>query len=377
MSYFNPIKPGHLAGLDHLRALAITMVFVYHYRLFDHPAWIDTLGSFGWTGVDLFFVLSGYLIASQIFEKVKQGNFHLKEFVLKRFFRIIPAYLAVVTLYFTIPYFREWEHLPPLWRFLTFTQNFGLDLRYTRTFSHAWSLCIEEQFYFFFPLAVLLFTYFKAGKKAVYLVAALFASGVLIRVICWNTFVAPFADNEAFVIYWYKYIYYPTYCRLDGLLAGVSIAGLSAFFPGFKKHTENKGNAILLAGLILIIAAYFLCTEPFAFNASVWGFPLIAIAFGCIVTASITTGCVLYRFTSIVSSYVARLSYALYLTHKAMIHICQDQLAKTGIEKESSTMFLLCIPASLLGAMMLFYVVEKPFLMLRNKVLRSNAISRL
>jgi peptidoglycan/LPS O-acetylase OafA/YrhL len=118
-----------LFGLDHLRALAIILVFFFHYQVaFKHPAWTETIGSFGWVGVDLFFVLSGYLIAAQLFNKVSEGKkISLKEFYIKRFFRIIPAYLLVVAVYFSLPSFREKEALPPLWRFLTFTQNFGLD----------------------------------------------------------------------------------------------------------------------------------------------------------------------------------------------------------------------------------------------------------
>src|SRR5688572_21419214 len=62
------------AGLDHLRALAITLVFLCHYRMFGHPEWVNSIGEFGWTGVDLFFVLSGFLIAGQLFADIRQGR---------------------------------------------------------------------------------------------------------------------------------------------------------------------------------------------------------------------------------------------------------------------------------------------------------------
>ena len=62
-----------LLGLDHLRALAIVAVFFFHYKFFGHPAWQPAITSFGWTGVDLFFVLSGFLIAGQLFNAVAKG----------------------------------------------------------------------------------------------------------------------------------------------------------------------------------------------------------------------------------------------------------------------------------------------------------------
>ena len=141
-----------LNGLDHLRALAIILVLMYHYRAFSHPDWIDTIGRFGWIGVDLFFVLSGFLISGQLFNNIKVfHNIHLKSFYIKRFFRIIPPYAFTLLLYFCIPVFREREALSPLWKFITFTQNYGLDVINKGTFSHAWSLCIEEQFYLVLP----------------------------------------------------------------------------------------------------------------------------------------------------------------------------------------------------------------------------------
>lgn len=103
---------GKLHGLDHLRTLAIITVFLFHYLLFEHPGWIETLGSFGWTEVDLFIVVSGYLIACQLFKNILQGKpFPVFSFYNKRFFRIFPAFLVVLCLYFMVPAFGEKE--PP------------------------------------------------------------------------------------------------------------------------------------------------------------------------------------------------------------------------------------------------------------------------
>jgi peptidoglycan/LPS O-acetylase OafA/YrhL len=114
--------------------------------------WLGTFSSFGWSGGDLFFVLSGYLIADKLFRGfASQGRIDLAGFYLNRFFRIIAAYLAVVAVYFIFPNLQEGRGLQPLWRFLTFTQNISIDM-YRNTFSHAWSLCVEEHFYLLLPI---------------------------------------------------------------------------------------------------------------------------------------------------------------------------------------------------------------------------------
>src|SRR6201995_5703126 len=88
-----------LLGLDHLRAFAILYVILFHYQFFGHPAWVKTIAGFGWSGVDLFFVLSGFLISGQLFGTIAKGKqISLSEFFIKRFFRIIPPFLFVVFL---------------------------------------------------------------------------------------------------------------------------------------------------------------------------------------------------------------------------------------------------------------------------------------
>ncbi|PSL44750.1 peptidoglycan/LPS O-acetylase OafA/YrhL [Chitinophaga niastensis] len=362
-----------IASLDHLRALAIILVFIFHYRMFKHPEWVDTIGHFGWTGVDLFFVLSGYLIAGQLFRTIAKGKaIDLKTFFLKRFFRIIPVYLVVLSLYFFIPAFREREALSPLWKFLTFTQNFGLDLSHHGTFSHAWSLCIEEQFYLLLPFLVTGFVYFKAGKKGFYLVVLLFLAGFAIRLISWNKWVV---DANDFVMAWYQWIYYPTYCRLDGLLTGVSVAGLYQFFPHIKNIVSKYGNWWLLAGLALLTVAYFLCDNPYSFGATIFGFPLVAIGYGVVLAAVVCPGCILYKFSSRISSGIATLSYSIYLSHKGVIHLTQGLLVKWGIEGDSIIMFLFCAGAVVMAALLLRYTIEKPFLRLRERMLDKRTTS--
>ncbi|CAN5289039.1 acyltransferase [soil metagenome] len=369
-SQTTPEEKNKLFGLDHLRAFAIAFVFFYHYKFFGHPAWEPKVSSFGWTGVDLFFVLSGFLIAGQLFAAVARGKaIPMREFFLKRFFRIIPPYLLVLALYFTFPPLSEWGHLSPLWRYLTFTLNFGLDLKNYGTFTHAWSLCVEEQFYLVLPLCFWLFTYFKAGKKAVYLLIALFAAGFILRLFSWDHFVAPRLPSNDLRPLWNLYVYYPTYNRLDGLLIGVSIAGLFTFYPKAKAWANRHSSLLMLAGVLTLIAAYFVCTGKEDFNTSVYGFPLISLGYGFVLAAVVCPSSMLYRIKSTITAQLATLSYSIYLVHKIVIHVTQVLLEKAGMDKNSNLMLLCCIITTVAGGLLLRYVVEKPALKLRNRIL--------
>jgi hypothetical protein len=160
--------PGHTFranGLDTLRAAAITLVFMNHYMAFvSGTATFGWASVVGWTGVDLFFVLSGYLIANQIFAGLARGaTLSRRSFYARRALRTLPVFWLVLALYFLFPAVMGGNTPPPLWRFLTFTQNIGL--HGGTAFSHAWSLCIEEQFYLILPLALVIGTGCRFGRS--------------------------------------------------------------------------------------------------------------------------------------------------------------------------------------------------------------------
>jgi peptidoglycan/LPS O-acetylase OafA/YrhL len=360
-----------LLGLDHLRALAITYVLLFHYQIFAHPDWVNKVGSFGWTGVDLFFVLSGFLISGQLFSAIAKGQpISMREFFAKRFFRIIPPYLVILGLYLAFPFLREREQMAPLWKYLTFTLNFGLDYSQIGTFTHSWSLCVEEQFYLALPLTFWLFGYFKCGRKAIYLLIALFLAGFAIRYFNWHYFVEPASTSDHFGALFKKYIYYSTINRLDGLLVGVSIAGVYVFYPAFKTTINKYANLVMLTGVLVLIAAYFVCTPQAAFSTAIWGYPLIAFGYGLIVAAIVCPGNFLYHIKSKITSQIATLSYGIYLSHKLVIHLTQDLLEKAGINKNGNLMMFCCLLASVAAALILRYTIEKPSLKLRDRVLK-------
>ena len=203
-------------GLDLLRAAAIVLVVCYHAGNFGLTLPHDAQ-RFGWIGVDLFFVLSGYLIGGQLLAPLARGGrLDLRRFFWRRALRILPAYLVVLAVYVAFPSWREWPHLPPAWKFLCFVQN--IDLHGGTAFSHAWSLCVEAQFYTVLPFLFLLFVR-RRGAGIVTAASALFA-GLVLRAAL--GYAHPAADGDGVSGRAFQnLIYYPTWARLDPLVLGV------------------------------------------------------------------------------------------------------------------------------------------------------------
>lgn len=359
-----------LYGLDHLRALAILLVLLYHYRAFKHPVWIETVGKFGWTGVDLFFVLSGFLISGQLFREMKdQGSISLKTFYIKRFFRIIPSYLFTVFLYFTIPFFREREALPPVWKFLTFTQNYGLNVIDQGTFSHAWSLCIEEQFYLILPLLLLILMPTKLLRYLAILIIGLIAFSIMLRLLIWNESIAAM-DNTSLEFWrsWYMKIYYPTHTRLDGLGIGVLIGYLMQYSSSFKKIVHHHGNKLFLLGILLLGISFWVCNEQASKNASVFGFTMVAVSYGMIVMSAISESSFLSQRKLYITSQLAALSYAIYLSHKGIIHMIQVVFEKLDIQASDNVSLIVCLLGCIVGGLVYRWGIEKPFSRIKSKI---------
>ncbi len=185
------------AGPDLLRALAILLVMLWHLPRPATPVFLEGLKRYGWTGVDLFFVLSGYLIGTQLLSRLARGQRpSLRDFYLKRALRILPAFLAILALYAFLPDIREESTMQAPWRFLTFTMNFGLDYRVTGAFTQAWSLCVEEHFYLVFPLLVLMLSRLRWRGWVVFLSCGVLLGGMLLRAALWqNAMAAPLAEG--------------------------------------------------------------------------------------------------------------------------------------------------------------------------------------
>jgi peptidoglycan/LPS O-acetylase OafA/YrhL len=352
------------------------MVFhVYTFHDVGSLPWmVEIAAQMGWMGVDLFFVLSGYLIGSQLLRPYRRNERpRLWSFYRNRLYRVLPAYLVVLAIYYLIPAWRESPNLPPVWQLLTFTQNLFVDYRVDQAFSHVWSLCIEEHFYLFLPLVALLMMGKPSIRKTVAVLSGLVLFGVCVRAFILFHTLRPLASaGQSFGIVYLERIYYPTYSRLDGLLAGVALALVKAFRPVWWSALARRGHLLLCLGLGMVGVSVWLfkdrwvsVTGASAFG-TVIGFPVLALGLGLLVASALSTNGMLSRAKIPGAKLIATLAYSLYLTHKELIHLvdrCFPVIAQTGI-----FLWLVVYAVScLLIAAALYLCVERPFLILRNR----------
>lgn len=346
-------------GLDHLRTLAILSVFFYHYgRLFVAPEWVAEWTGFGWTGVDLFFVLSGFLIGSQVLKEDKSDNNWISRFYIKRFFRILPPYLFVLLIYYFIPFTRERGDLAPLWKYLTFTQNLGLDLTIHGAFSHAWSLCIEEQFYLFFPLVVLFFIKLKTKRIWIPVVVIIV---LLAGMACRALIVMHLEHHKLGVLEWYKWIYFPTYSRLDGILVGIAIAVIRFRSKWIHQSFFSNKHCCFYAGLLMLGCSWYICREQLSALATIAGFPLIAFGYGFVVIACVLPSSPMFSVRWPFTAFISKISFGLYLVHKIVIHLLQKSAAFLGMENNGIGMMILCMIAAIGTSYLIHLMIEIPF----------------
>jgi peptidoglycan/LPS O-acetylase OafA/YrhL len=367
-----------LPGLDLLRAIAILWVMYYHALIFHLLPKTDPVARFGWMGVDLFFVLSGFLIGTQLFRPLIRGDqFDIRRFYARRLFRTIPPYLLVVALYFAVPAIREVQQIAPLWRFLTFTQNLFDDSRHMMAFSHAWSLCVEEQFYLVVPIAVWLLARRPSPRKVVTVCVSILLGGMIVRAAIWCFALAPFSDAQhglaELSARWMNLIYRPTWTRLDGLLAGVVLALIASFRPEAWRALMRRADSLLVGGLVVVALAIYLFNDRLEFLPTVFGFPLLAIGLGCLVAAAASPSSLIGRTPFPGAKFVAAMAYSLYLTHKAVYHLVA--LAAGDALTSNPVLAIAAYGGGALIVGALFYAtVERPALILRDRALKPRQV---
>jgi peptidoglycan/LPS O-acetylase OafA/YrhL len=351
-------------GLDLLRAVAIIVVVVYHAALFGFklPGRIDR---FGWIGVDLFFVLSGYLIGGQLLAPLaRDQGIKLGRFFTRRALRIMPAYFVVLAIYFLLPAWREYPEMSqPLWKFLLSVQNIAL--HGGTAFSHAWSLAVEDQFYLALPF-LLLFLY-RRPRAAIIVPCLIVVGGIALR-----AFLAaqnPSVDGGVSFRGFQAWIYYPTWTRLDPLVFGVVLAAIERFRPNWWQRLINCAPWLWLPALGLIVYALYLGeTKNLTVSACVWQFPLIAVGMAAILVCAVSPRLPLCRVAIPGAAFIASIAYSAYLIQKLVINGAEQFCTNHSIDLTSVPALLgveLCV---YIAATILFLSIERPFLLLRRSL---------
>ncbi len=322
--------------------------------------------------MDLFFVLSGYLIGSQLLRPMRSGKpLQLGEFYRRRAFRILPAFLVTLGLYAVWPAWREGNGLSPWWMYLTFTNNLLFHYPQNSTFSHVWSLCVEEHFYLLLPWLVLLLAKRPSATKTVTVLVGVLLFGVAVRSWLLVTSLRPAAAQgaELYVPY-LRYVYYPTYSRLDGLLAGVSLALLEVFRPERWARLSRYSNGLSVAGVTLTGGSLWMFRNHFesatgmAAASTVVGYPLLSAGLMLLVGSATMEGGWLARAHVPGARWLATIAFSLYLTHKELAHVLHvfwPRPMEAHPAQSAVVMWLLCVAVGTL----LYVTVERPFLQLR------------
>jgi peptidoglycan/LPS O-acetylase OafA/YrhL len=343
------------------------VVVVYHAALFGFklPGRVDR---FGWIGVDLFFVLSGYLIGGQLLAPLARNQpIKLGRFFTRRALRIMPAYFAVLAIYFLLPSWREYPEMSqPLWKFLLSVQNIAL--HGGTAFSHAWSLAVEDQFYLALPFLLLFL--FRRPRAAIIIPCLIVFGGIGLR-----AFLAvqnPSVDGGGVSFRGFQaWIYYPTWTRLDPLVFGVALAAIEKFRPTWWQRLINCAPWLWLPALGLIAYALYLGeTENPTVSACVWQFPLIAVGMAALLVCAVSPRLPLCRVAIPGAAFIASIAYSAYLIQKLVINGVGQVCTSHNVDLTSAPALLgveLCV---YLVATIFFLTVERPFLQLRQRIAR-------
>jgi len=345
--------------IDGLRAVAVIAVILFHLN----ANWLPG----GFLGVDIFFVISGYLIGGILYRELSTGTFSLKRFYLRRMRRILPAFFAVVV--FTlivgaqlmVPGSDEWNtaRSSAKWS-VFFGGNFfsALNTDYfaptveVQPLNHLWSLAVEEQFYFIYPL--ILWAIMGIIKRI--LPPASSSLTRCVNVVLTALAIASFAlaflpislHGTALVPYYLPHL------RFGELLIGAILA--VAVAQGNLQPSAKTATFVGSLSILVLIACLIL---PFP-NTTPW-FPGFAAALPCIASAGIIyAGARPYWFASALSHravvFVGKISYSLYLWHWPLLAFAHYALGRELSNTVLAAAALLIVLLSLAS----YYLIEQP-----------------
>lgn len=307
----------YFPALDGLRGLAILLVIPHNADVFNGgPLWpAAMLAHVGWVGVQLFFVLSGFLITGNLLDSQNAQNYY-QSFFARRVLRIFPLYYGVLIVAFlilphltTLPaeVLESQRHQIWLWTFMVnWTEPFG---RSVEGFSHFWSLAVEEQFYFIWP-----FLLHGRSPKAVFRLSA-------------GLMVAAFAIRCMLVLLGARngVLYMFTFCRMDALAAGAAAAAIIRR-PESLEIVQRHARRWLLVGLV-VAACGALPTDFYALEGAgtyTVGYSALSLAFAAFILAGVVppagVGDFYQRLLKLAPlRAVGKYSYGMYIFHMFII----------------------------------------------------------
>lgn len=348
--------------LDGLRGIAILLVITFHYinnQLTNSTAKIGRalcqVTSFGWTGVDLFFVLSGFLIGT-ILIRNRQSPRYFSTFYIRRIVRIIPNYYLLIGLFLLLlgmPYFSRSAFLHkgndiPWWSYLAMVHNIYMGRLHSlgsNAVNVTWSIGIEEQFYLVFPLIV----YFAKKEWIPYILGLAILLASVIR---------------GFYAHWIpRYVFLP--CRMDSIAFGAMVAYFNEGFQLEKIVKKYAGwFALILMADVGTCLYLFLRYSDLGINRH---FFLAVFFSGCLVAALVYQDSFYGRLLrNRLLTWIGTISYSLYLFHYLILALLQYSLLnyEGGVLLSNSRdagVSVLAMGISVLFAWFVFKKLETPF----------------
>ncbi len=315
---------------------------------------------FGWTGVDLFFVLSGYLIGGQLWRELSRtGTVNLPRFLLRRGMRIWPYYCAFLAFMLAFMTDVGWRNSLPTHGWRQFLPDLFFISNYTQGgVSGGWSLSTEEQFYIAVPLALLLIRRWPLRWQWVVPTLALCLLPVFRYLEVRHFGRSPSAD-EPFVIY------APFHTHADGLAIGLLIAWATVAVPKLTAPLPLARNLVFSAPIIAIaMVLHSLSRDVFSFSG-------LALIYGALVLFALRDASIISRFARWRPFYViSRLSYAMYLNHFLLVEDAAQGLlaARSGGYATFFIGYAGMIALSVGIAGVTFLLIESPFLQWRERL---------
>ncbi len=344
--------------IDGLRAVAVISVILFHLN----SSWLPG----GFLGVDIFFVISGYLIGGILFRELSTNTFSLKNFYLRRMRRILPAFFAVVIFVLVVggqlmvPGSDDWNptRSSALWSVffsgnIFFAQNtdYFAPTVELQPLNHLWSLAVEEQFYFLYPLIllVIMFVVRSASKNGTKLNTPVIWVLVLLAVFSFSRAFFPISYHDTEIV-----AYYLPHLRFGELLIGAILA--VAVSKATKEISSTRANIVGSLGLLVLVV----CLTISFPNKTPW-FPGFAAALPCIASAAVIyaglgTNWVKTLLSNRAVVFVGKISYSLYLWHWPLLAFAHYLLGK----EVAPQVLVIVVILILLFSLASYYLIEQP-----------------